>query len=162
MSHRPWRKTRKAQGDTDLGAVSFKGCGLAHDKCGQAGRGRGFGSPRWASRTLEYRWRWFPEVSNSRVRRGDHHYKNTREKRCLWVTVFLPTAHYILSTTPMCFRTTSDRVPGSLHQGHTGSEPLQTIYHTYKATKGSATKKPLSGIVWQSKQTNYISRFYIS
>jgi hypothetical protein len=53
---------------TYLGAVSFKGCGLAHDKCGQAGRGRGFGSPKWASRTLEYRWRWFPEVSSSKKR----------------------------------------------------------------------------------------------
>lgn len=38
---------------THLGAVSFKGCGLAHDKCGQAGRARGSGSPRRASRTLE-------------------------------------------------------------------------------------------------------------
>lgn len=38
---------------THLGAVSFKGCGLAHDRCGQAGRARGSGPPRRASRTLE-------------------------------------------------------------------------------------------------------------
>lgn len=59
MNHKPGRKSRVTQ-DTNLGAVSFKGCGLAHDRCGQAGSARGSGPPSRASRTLEYRCRWFP------------------------------------------------------------------------------------------------------
>lgn len=43
-----------------LGAVSLTGCGFAQDRWGQAGSGRGLGSPRWASKTLEYRYRWLP------------------------------------------------------------------------------------------------------
>lgn len=45
---------------TNLGAVSFKGCGLAQDRWGQAGRDRGLGSPKWASSTFEYLCRWLP------------------------------------------------------------------------------------------------------
>lgn len=49
-----------------LGAVSFRGCGLAQERWGQAGRERGLGSPKWASSTFEYRWRWLPSIRSGR------------------------------------------------------------------------------------------------
>lgn len=65
MNHKPCRRSGKEQEDANLGAVSFKGCGLAHDRCGQAGRARGSGPPKRASKTLEYRCRWFPAAAST-------------------------------------------------------------------------------------------------
>lgn len=79
MNHKPCRRSRKAQEDTNLGAVSFKGCGLAHDRCGQAGSARGSGPPRRASRTLEYRCRWFPVAAATQTA-GNDRYEDAKVK----------------------------------------------------------------------------------
>jgi hypothetical protein len=78
---------------TYTGADALIGLGCAQTKCGQAGSGRVWVEPRWFSRTLEYRWRWFPENSKNKVKKEvsyRNECKNTPTQRAFQGPGFFP------------------------------------------------------------------------